>query len=121
MRYLLDMNLSPRWVDWLGERGLNAVHWSAIGAGSAEDADLVEVARRDGFVIVTSDLDFGDILQVTKGEKPSVIILRGGRISPENFAEQILRISEQLGAELEAGVLIVAAPGRMRVRMLPLP
>lgn len=28
MKLLVDMNLSPRWIDWLGRYGIRAVHWS---------------------------------------------------------------------------------------------
>lgn len=27
MRFLVDMNLSPRWVDFLAAAGCEAVHW----------------------------------------------------------------------------------------------
>ena len=27
---LIDMNLSPAWVDWFEEQGWPAVHWSAV-------------------------------------------------------------------------------------------
>jgi predicted nuclease of predicted toxin-antitoxin system len=35
MRLLIDMNLSPRWTDALAGFGIEATHWSEIGARSA--------------------------------------------------------------------------------------
>jgi predicted nuclease of predicted toxin-antitoxin system len=35
MKVLLDMNLSPDWVGFLAVAGIESVHWSAIGAGTA--------------------------------------------------------------------------------------
>lgn len=32
MKLLLDMNLSPLWVEALEEQGYEAVHWSRVGA-----------------------------------------------------------------------------------------
>jgi predicted nuclease of predicted toxin-antitoxin system len=32
MKILVDMNLSPTWVQFLVAHGIEAVHWSAIGA-----------------------------------------------------------------------------------------
>src|SRR6218665_2467579 len=32
MKLLVDMNLSPRWVDVLADAGIEAAHWSAVGA-----------------------------------------------------------------------------------------
>lgn len=35
MKLLIDMNLSPRWVDLLLDAGFEAVHWSAAGTQRA--------------------------------------------------------------------------------------
>ena len=35
MRFLVDMNLSPRWVDFLAAAGHEAAHWSDVGAPDA--------------------------------------------------------------------------------------
>jgi predicted nuclease of predicted toxin-antitoxin system len=30
-RLLIDMNLSPDWVEFFGSHGVDAIHWSAVG------------------------------------------------------------------------------------------
>jgi len=35
MKLLLDMNLSPRWVGVLADAGIEAAHWSLLGAKNA--------------------------------------------------------------------------------------
>jgi predicted nuclease of predicted toxin-antitoxin system len=37
MNFLVDMNLSPNWADFLNEAGHIAVHWSNVGAPTAGD------------------------------------------------------------------------------------
>ncbi len=32
MKLLVDMNLSPAWVDVLRQAGFEAIHWSEIGS-----------------------------------------------------------------------------------------
>lgn len=39
MKILLDMNLTPRWVGFLRERGLEAVRWSEVGLTSGPEAN----------------------------------------------------------------------------------
>ena len=34
MKILIDMNLSPMWVQFLVSHGIEAVHWSTIGDAS---------------------------------------------------------------------------------------
>src|SRR6266508_1725015 len=70
MKVLVDMNLSPGWVNFLAEAGFEAVHWSDVGAGSAPDSELMQWAAERGFVVLTADLDFGAILATTQGRRP---------------------------------------------------
>jgi predicted nuclease of predicted toxin-antitoxin system len=77
MKFLIDKNLSPSWVEFLIEAGLEAVHWSAIGRGDADDAEVMQWAAQHDHVVLTSDLDFGAILAATRDRRPSVIQLRG--------------------------------------------
>jgi predicted nuclease of predicted toxin-antitoxin system len=47
MRLLIDMNLSPLWVEYFKQAGLEAVRWSGIGSPKATDADM-SFAREHG-------------------------------------------------------------------------
>jgi predicted nuclease of predicted toxin-antitoxin system len=75
MRVLIDMNLTPRWARYLINAGHEAAHWSAIGPLSAKDSEICSYARRHGYVLLTNDLDFPQILAHTKEAAPSVILL----------------------------------------------
>lgn len=121
MKLLVDMNLAPRWVDWLVQSGQSAAHWSSIGDRAAPDSSIMEYARANDMVVLTHDLDFGAILAASGGEKPSVIQIRADNNSPEVVGAQVLAALTQLAAELEAGALVSVDPGRSRVRLLPLP
>jgi len=37
MKLLIDMNLSPGWVEVFKQQGLEALHWSAVGDPRAPD------------------------------------------------------------------------------------
>ncbi|MFN0076865.1 MAG: DUF5615 family PIN-like protein [Prosthecobacter sp.] len=45
MRFVIDMNLSPAWVDVLMKMGHHAVHWSTVGQINATDAQIMVWAR----------------------------------------------------------------------------
>lgn len=70
MKLLVDMNLSPRWVGVLSDAGIEAAHWSALGANNAPDSEIMAYARLNNYVVLTHDLDFSAILAATHGEKP---------------------------------------------------
>ncbi|MDD0928102.1 DUF5615 family PIN-like protein [Xylella fastidiosa subsp. multiplex] len=77
------MNLSPRWVDVLADAGIEAAHWSTLGAYNAQDSEIMAYASANNYMVLTHDLDFGAILAATHGEKPSVVQIRAEDISPD--------------------------------------
>ena len=56
------MNLSPAWVELLKEAQIAAIHWSKIGESNAPDDQIFRRAVEEGWIILTQDLDFSDIL-----------------------------------------------------------
>lgn len=62
IRILIDMNLSPDWVDGLSKHGWTATHWSTIGDAKATDQEILEWARNNNHIVFTHDLDFGTML-----------------------------------------------------------
>ena len=62
MRFLADAGISPTTVEFLRQLAHEAVHVGTLGLQRAPDAQIVGRARSDGCIIITFDLDFGDIL-----------------------------------------------------------
>jgi predicted nuclease of predicted toxin-antitoxin system len=120
LKILLDMNLSPSWVEVLAEAGFEAQHWSAVGDGRASDREIFEWAKRSGSVVFTHDLDFGRLLALTGSAGPSVVLLRTLRILPVETAGTIVKVLRQHVFELEKGAILVVDPEGSRVRLLPL-
>ncbi len=120
MKILVDMNLSPSWVSFLTEAGLDAVHWSDIGAGNAPDSELMDWAAKHGRVVLTADLDFGAILAATHGERPSVVQVRSDILTPSAIGYRVVAAIQQSEQELLEGALISIDPVRARLRVLPL-
>jgi predicted nuclease of predicted toxin-antitoxin system len=62
VKLLVDMNLSPSWIERLARHGFEAVHWSTTGAATAPDSEILTWANEHGFVLITNDLDFSAVL-----------------------------------------------------------
>lgn len=120
MKLLVDMNPSPRWVSVLADAGIEAAHWSTLGANNAPDAGIMAYAKANDRVVLTHDLDFSAILAATRGEKPSVVQIRADDVSPDAIGKQVIVALKQMAPELEAGGLLTVDPNRARLRVLPL-
>jgi predicted nuclease of predicted toxin-antitoxin system len=119
-RLLIDMNLSPDWVEFFGGHGVDAIHWSTVGDPHADDPELMRWALHSGRVVFTHDLDFGTTLALTHATGPSVVQLRGREVFPDQVGVSVLSALNQHCDELAAGALIVIDPKKCRVRVLPL-
>jgi predicted nuclease of predicted toxin-antitoxin system len=89
MRLLFDQNLSFRLADKLRDifPGSNQVR--LLGLDRSPDEQIWETAKREGYVIVTQDVDFVN-LSLLKGPPPKVVWLRCGN-QPTAFIEQLVR------------------------------
>lgn len=120
MKLLVDMNLSPRWVSFLSEAGMEAVHWTAVGRFDAADSEVMSYASQRDYVVLTHDLDFSAILAATRGMKPSVVQLRTDDLSPQSAAARVIAALSHTAAELKTGAVATIDPRRTRVRILPI-
>ncbi|MFI5059138.1 MAG: DUF5615 family PIN-like protein [Candidatus Acidiferrales bacterium] len=119
MKLLVDMNLSPQWIPFLRDAGWETIHWSDVGKEVASDAEIMAYAATHDYVVVTHDLDFGAILAVTHGKKPSVVQIRSEDVSPKVIGRQTVAALRHVQMELEAGALLTIESERIRLRLLP--
>jgi predicted nuclease of predicted toxin-antitoxin system len=120
MKLLIDMNLPPRWVDFLRSRNIEAVHWSSIGKPDAPDQEILEHAAINGYIVFTHDLDFAFLLARSRSVTPSVIQTRVPDLRPESIGDLLIATIEQIADQLEVGCLVTINEDRRRVRLLPL-
>lgn len=120
IQVVIDMNLSPDWVDELVGHGWPAVHWSTIGDPRALDHEIMGWARSNNHVVFTHDLDFGTMLALTHADGPSVIQVRGQDVLPDHMAPMVLTALKLYESDLAAGALVVVDEAKSRVRMLPI-
>ncbi|HHT9155651.1 MAG TPA: DUF5615 family PIN-like protein, partial [Candidatus Tripitaka sp. YC43] len=75
IRLLANMNISPRTVETLRRHGWDIIRVSEILPPNVSDLGILELARREGRVIVTQDLDFSSLLALGGHDRPGLITL----------------------------------------------
>lgn len=102
IKLVVDISLSPTWVDFLAKHGWPAVHWSTVGDVRAKDQVVMEWAREHGHVVFTHDLDFGTLLALTRARGPSVIQVRTQDVLPQHLAERGVELADACGDSVAA-------------------
>ena len=77
MRLLFDQNLSPRLVNRLADLYPGSSHVYLLGIDRADDKEVWDYAKREGYLIVTKDADFNDLCLLL-GFPPNVVWIRRG-------------------------------------------
>lgn len=117
MKFLIDDALSPVVAGRLRAAGHEAAHVRDHGLQGATDPEVLDRAGRQDRVVVPADTDFG----ASWTRAPSVVLFRGGVARrPEQQAALVLANLASIARDLEAGVIVVIEPTRMRVRALPI-
>jgi predicted nuclease of predicted toxin-antitoxin system len=120
MRFMADAGISPKTVEFLTQLGHEAVHVRTLGLQRAPDVVLVERARADSSVVLTFDLDFGDILALGVLDRPSVIIFRLSDQRADSVNQCLSAVLAERVSDLQSGALILVEDARYRVRKLPI-
>jgi predicted nuclease of predicted toxin-antitoxin system len=120
MRFLADAGISPKTVEFLTQLGHEATHVRTLGMQRAPDAQVIALARTDGSVVLSFDLDFGDLLALGVTDKPSVILFRLADERAESVNRRLSTVLNEQVTELESGALILVQDTRYRVRKLPI-
>jgi len=120
MKFLSDMGISPRTVGFLRKKGFDAVHLSEQGLYRMEDSAILNKAREEGRILLTHDLDFGEMMAASHAQLPSVIVFRLRNMRPENVNGYLEKILEEHEKRLKTGVFISVTEGRIRLRSFPM-
>ncbi len=78
MKFLADMGISQKTVEWLRNKGYNIVHLREEGLQEFSYEAILIKAKNEERVILTMDLDFTNLLAWNRDILPSVIIFRLG-------------------------------------------
>lgn len=120
MKFLADMGVSMSTVRSLRDNGLNITHLLEEKLERLTDSKILKKARDEGRVVITFDLDFGDLLALSKDSLPSVILIRLTNHTPKSVTPKLLNLFLKHRDDLSAGSIITLSENKFRVRKLPI-
>lgn len=120
MKALLDMPVSAALLDVLNNSGHQGVHAYQLGMSTASDAALLDLARQQGYVIITADLDFPRLLVLSMAAGPGLILFRGGNYSDAEMCNLLERVLKEVAADILENSICVVDQKRIRITQLPI-
>ncbi|KWT78973.1 hypothetical protein ASN18_2770 [Candidatus Magnetominusculus xianensis] len=113
------MGVSWRVVEWLREKGHDAVHLREEGLQRLPNGKIFQKAFTEKRVVLTFDLDFGEIMAFSSGCTIGIIIFRLHNTMTPHVIERLSRVLEDASYDIEKGAIVVVEELRHRVRRLP--
>jgi predicted nuclease of predicted toxin-antitoxin system len=114
------MGVSMSTIASLREAGHESIHLRDEGLLKMEDADILDKARSESRIVLTFDLDFGDLLAASGERLPSVVIFRLRNQTPAAIRPRLFEILSECETYLKGGAIIIVEEARYRVRRLPI-
>jgi predicted nuclease of predicted toxin-antitoxin system len=118
MKFLADMGISPVTVAWLKQQGHDAIHLSEERLHKLSDREIFNKADREDRIVLTTDLDFGEIAISASSAKISVIIFRQEDRTPTSVNQYLEKVIGTAKTDLEKGAIITVQVSRIRIRHL---
>lgn len=95
-------------------KGAHDVVWVGDWEDDPGDEELLRQAYREERILVTLDKDFGELAVVRR--YPHAGIIRLVNFPAKEQARMCLQIIDRHGQELQAGAVVTAELGRLRIR-----
>ncbi len=120
MRFLADMGVSMRIVEWLRASGHDVIHLHDEQRQKLPNGEIFQKAIRERRIVLTFDLDFGEIAAASVGSSVSVILFRLRNTRADFVVQRLKAVLEQSREELTQGAVVLVEDGRHRVRRMPI-
>lgn len=120
MRFLADMGVSMRIVEWLRSNNHDVIHLREQNLHRLPDNEIFKKTIDEDRIILTFDLDFGEIVAATREKQVSVILFRLHNTTTPFVIKRLEKVLSESAGLLEEGNIIIVEEARYRNRKLPI-
>jgi predicted nuclease of predicted toxin-antitoxin system len=114
MNFLADENIDRQVVDHLRQAGHRVWYVTEMDPGISDDV-VLDMANREGALLLTADKDFGELVFRQHRLSPGVLLIRLAGLSSSAKAGLVALAIEEHGAELWQAFSVIT-PGVIRIR-----
>jgi predicted nuclease of predicted toxin-antitoxin system len=78
MKFMLDMGISPKTAVFLRNLGYDAIHLHELKSDRSTDPAVMQMARNEERILLTHDLDFGQLIAASGANAPALLFFAFG-------------------------------------------
>ena len=119
MRFLADMGVSMRVVEWLRDNGHDAIHLREERLERLPNGEIFVKAAREKRIVLTFDLDFGEIVAFSHDARVPVIVFRLRNMRAAHVIERLASVLAASGNLLDTASVMAVEESRHRIRRFP--
>jgi predicted nuclease of predicted toxin-antitoxin system len=112
----LDENLSRHLQPALAAFGHDVTTAAQEGLLSQPDAAMAAAASKEGRILLTLDVEFGDLRKYPPGSHPGILLFRPRSFGPAAVNHLVVEFVRAADLEELRGCVAIIDPERMRVR-----
>ena len=118
MKFLTDENVSPAVVRILRHARHNVWDIKEEGWQGASDERIMMQARKTGRVIISEDLDFGNLRRFPLVHHPGAVLIHYQNMRPHDVAHRLLRFLNSVKPQaLKGAVLVLEEQRSWRIKL----
>lgn len=116
LRWLTDENIPRPIIRFLREQGHDVKDARESGLEGAQDYLLIELARKEQRILITTDKGFSNIIAYTPGTHAGIVVLRMKKPTGKGLTALFRKFIETYDLSLVSGSLIIIGEKKIRRR-----
>lgn len=118
MNFLTDENVSPKIVRALREAGHDVFDIKEAGLQGVADNIIIKRARRLKRIIVSEDLDFGNLQRYPLSKHPGTILMHFQNMQPQLLSKHLLSFLKTTNQNSLTKAIVVLEEGGLKTLIL---
>ena len=115
MKLLLDADVPRSFLPKLKSQGYDVIDARDISPIPLKDEEIFAIARKEGRILITRDLDFSNILRYPPSKSCGMIVLRTYLLSKDAIFKVLIKALESPQKQWQ-GTLVIVQKDRLRFR-----
>jgi len=116
MKSLLDHCVTGKTRVLLEKAGFATIALKELGKASAPDSEVLAIAKSREAILLTCDLEFGNVLIYPPGSHSGIILLRISQATENQVHSLLLKALAEIDPSLLSRSLVVIDKNKYRVR-----